>query len=145
MSVINVGLDPERFEFLSANIAGTPIYATYGIRLLELGPGYTRFELLDKAATNSSGRTIHGGIQMVLADTAMGNAVRTNGCRTVTIDQKSSFLLPATNDTRITCVGRVVKAGGHIFHTVGETYADEVLVTYHTASYFKIGPEPIDK
>ena len=144
MSIINNGLAVELFHYLSENIMQTPFYKTYGISLLELGLGYSVFEITNKEATNSSG-FIHGGIQMTCADTAMGNAVRTYGYKTATIEQSSTFLRPTKSNSRIICVGKVMEIGESIFYTVGKLYSDDVLVMQNTATYFNLGKEKMIK
>ena len=140
MPVVNKGLPDKLFYCLSENILQIPFYKVNGIKLLELGLGYSVFEISNKDALNSRG-FIHGGLQMACADTAMGNAVRTHGFKTLTIEQSTTFLRPALDNTRIICVGKVVEIGENIFYTIGETYSDDILVNHNTATYFNLGQE----
>jgi uncharacterized protein (TIGR00369 family) len=140
MSVINQGLPADFFYSLVQNIMETPFYTSHGLKPLEFGLGYAVFELVNPEAANSRGE-IHGGLQMACADTAMGNAVRTYGYQTATVEQSTSFLRPAPKDSRIICKGKVVQIGDQIVHTIGELYADDILITYNTGSFFKLGKE----
>jgi len=88
-----------------------PIGELIGMRLVEVGPGEARFELLaDGRHANPMG-SLHGGILCDLGDGAMGCAVATtleDGQSYTTIELRINFFKPVWKQ-QLTALGRVIK------------------------------------
>ena len=99
-----------------------PIGNLLGMRLVEVAPGESRFELDAGERHTSPMGTLHGGILCDIADAAMGIAFASTleeGESFTTLELKINFLKPVWK-TRLRAHGRLVKRD----QTVGMTECD---------------------
>ena len=97
-------------EELAAQLAGSPIYDLLGLRIVAAADGEVRFELeCDRRHANVDG-AVHGGVLALLADTAMGFAVRTQLDPTwhnKTLDLTIDYVRAARHGDLLCAVARV--------------------------------------
>lgn len=100
-------------EELAARLAASPIYDLLGLRIVAAGDGEVRVELdCDRRHANVDG-AVHGGVLALLADTAMGFAVRTQlepEWHNKTLDLSIDFVRAARLGDRLRAVARVDQA-----------------------------------
>ena len=100
-------------EELAARLAASPIYDLLGLRIVAAGDGEVRVELdCDRRHANVDG-AVHGGVLALLADTAMGFAVRTQlepDWHNKTLDLSIDFVRAARLGDRLRAVARVDQA-----------------------------------
>jgi uncharacterized protein (TIGR00369 family) len=99
-----------------------PIYGQLGFDITDGGEGWLEITLhVSDAVLNADG-VVHGGVWLVIADSAMGGALRTllePGERAVTGQLDFRWLRPFTGDT-LRAVGRVARRGRTLSHCTVE-------------------------
>ena len=97
-------------EELAALLAGSPIYDLLGLRIVSAGDGEVGVELdCDQRHANVDG-AVHGGVLALLADTAMGFAVRSQldpSWHNKTLDLTIDYVRAARHGDRLCAVARV--------------------------------------
>jgi uncharacterized protein (TIGR00369 family) len=97
-------------EELAALLAGSPVYELLGMRIVGAANGEARFELdCDRRHANVDG-AVHGGVLALLADTAMGFAVRTQldpSWHNKTLDLSIDYVRGARHGDLLRAVARV--------------------------------------
>lgn len=100
-------------EELAARLAASPIYDLLGLRIVAASDGEVRVELdCDRRHANVDG-AVHGGVLALLADTAMGFAVRSQlepEWYNKTLDLSIDFVRAARLGDRLRAVARVDQA-----------------------------------
>lgn len=111
-------------EDLRSLLAATPLYVETGIGLVRAEPGLVALSFTPGAAHTNVQGLVHGGLLALLADTAMGLAVRTQlpaGVPHVTVSLGIRYLRPATSDTgSLTATGRTMKVGRTLAFAVAD-------------------------
>jgi len=83
-----------------------------GMRIVDIGPGYARLEMVvTEAMTNGHGMC-HGGFIFALADSTFAFACNTYGERAVAAHCSITYLRPGTRGERLTAVARERARGG---------------------------------
>jgi uncharacterized protein (TIGR00369 family) len=106
-------INPEHLQALMALVNDAPYFKLLGMRLCELGAGYSRVEveLCDKHLNPFGG--VHGGVYSSVIDTAAYWAVYCGldeGVGWTTIDLNVDNLA-MSKDGLLVCEGKVIKAG----------------------------------
>lgn len=100
-------------EEIAARLAASPIYDLLGLSVVAAGDGEVRLELdCDQRHANIDG-AVHGGLLALVADTAMGLAVRTQippDWRNKTLDLSIEFIRGVRHGDRLVAVARVDEA-----------------------------------
>jgi acyl-CoA thioesterase len=84
-----------------------------GMKLVELGEGYSKVELtIDEDGMNYMG-TMHGGLLYTMADVAAGTALVFRGKQAVTLSAYMEFIKPVTSGNvvavcRATAIGKTI-------------------------------------
>lgn len=95
-----------------------------GYRIVEVGEGFTIFELIPEEFHYNPFSSVHGGIASVLLDSAMTSAVLTKldtGMTCSTIEIKVNFIRPFNIDTGpVRCFGNTIHVGKHIATAEGK-------------------------
>ena len=95
--------------------AAMPLCATLGVRAVALDPGAVVLEVDWAPDRLTSGRILHGGVVMALADSAGGYCAFANlpegATATATIESKTNMLRAVRSGT-IRATARVLHAGG---------------------------------
>ncbi len=137
--VINAGIENWLFELIKSSFKETLFYQLLDIKLKEVGPGQVSLQVATtKEHTNPIGY-IHGGLLMSIADAAMGNAIRSLGFKSVTIDMSTSFLASTQIGNEIIAVGEVVKTGKNLFFAEAKVVSDLKLLATCKGTFFKTG------
>jgi uncharacterized protein (TIGR00369 family) len=106
-------------SYLRGEIAGPPVAALIGFKLMAIAPGEATITLEAGPQHANPMGTLHGGILCDIADAAMGLAYASNlaeGETFTTLELKINFLKPVWNAS-LTAEGKVLKQG----RTVGLT------------------------
>lgn len=137
--VINKGIETKLFEIIRNTFRETLFYQLLGIELAELGAGKALLRVdTTRQHTNPIGY-IHGGLLMSIADAAMGNAIRSLGYKSVTVDMSTSFLASTQIGKEIQAQGEVVKAGKNLFFAEARVTSDARLLVTCKGTFFNIG------
>jgi len=120
-------------EDLRSLLTATPLYVKTGIELERAEPGLVALSLAPGPGHTNVQGLVHGGLLALLADTAMGLAVRTElpaGRPHVTVQLGIKYLRPATSEKGpITATGRTTKVGRTLaFATTEMSTADGTLI-----------------
>jgi uncharacterized protein (TIGR00369 family) len=111
-------------EDLRRLLGATPLYVDMGIDLLRAEPGLVALSLVPVATHANAQGLVHGGLLALMADTAMGLAVRTQlpaGLPHVTASLGMRFLRPARADGgSLTVTGRTTKVGRTLAFALAE-------------------------
>ena len=115
-----------------------PIYDLLGFDITDGGEGWLEVTLsIGDELLNADG-VLHGGVWTVLADTAMGGAVRTlitPQQRVVTSQSDFRWLRPISGRT-LRCVGRILRRGRSVWHCTCECFdAEGTLVGSGTGTF----------
>ncbi|MDD3894392.1 MAG: PaaI family thioesterase [Syntrophomonadaceae bacterium] len=139
METENKGISQELFMYIINAFTASPFYQLLGFKVKSLAPGKAEIVVnTSEQHTNPQGM-VHGGLFMSAADSAMGNAVRTLGIKTVTVDCTTSFLAAAEFGKEIVAEGEVIKSGRNIFFTEARVWCDNKLLATSRATFFKTG------
>lgn len=135
----NKGIDEKLFNYLLRSIENTPYYNLLGIHLESLSKGEAiMYAITEGKHTNPMG-FIHGGLVMSLLDAVMGNAVRSMGIKSVTVDISISFPRGAELDKTLYAEGKIVHTGKQVFFAEARAYSGEKIVGYGKGTFYKIG------
>ena len=112
--------------------------ADLGIERTVWKPGHSRLELTLTDEHLNKGGVAHGGIHMVLLDSALGSALVASlkveeWCATTQLS--TSFLATARPGERLVAEGRVVRRGKHVAHLAGEVKVGDRLVATATGTW----------
>jgi acyl-CoA thioesterase len=113
---------------LQALLAGTPLYSENGITLTRAEPGLVAVSFTPGPGHVNVQGLVHGGLVALLADTAMGFAVRTQlpeGRPHVTVQLGIQFLRPATGGAAVIATGRTTKVGRTLAFATADVTAEE--------------------
>lgn len=104
-----------------------PIYGHLGFAITDGGEGWLEITLdVTDVVLNADG-VVHGGVWLVIADSAMGGALRTlidPSDRAVTAQSDFRWLRPFTG-ARLRAVGRVTRRARTLSHCSVELYDEE--------------------
>ncbi len=107
---VKLGMPVSGEAALNASMARTPIYELLGLRLVSAGEGRAVLELeCDERHANVDG-AVHGGVVCLVADTAMGFAVRTQlapNAPNKTLNLSIDYLRGAAKGDRLLATARV--------------------------------------
>lgn len=111
----------------------SPVYDILGFSITDGGEGWVECTLVVRDELLNANGGLHGGVWMVVSDSAQGGAVRTMMTaeeRTATVQADFRWLRPIEGD-RLRCVGRVVRRTRQVWHTSVECFdaADRLVGT----------------
>lgn len=102
----------------------SPVYEILGFSITDGGEGWVECTLVVRDELLNGEGVLHGGVWMVVSDSAQGGAVRTMITpeeRTATVQADFRWLRGLEGD-RLRCVGRVVRRGRQAWHTSVECF-----------------------
>jgi uncharacterized protein (TIGR00369 family) len=105
----------------------SPIYEALGFDITDGGEGWLEITLRVKPLILNIDGVVHGGVWLVIADSAMGGALRTiiePGERVVTSQLDFRWLRPFTGDA-LRAVGRVSRRGRSLSHCTVELFDEQ--------------------
>jgi uncharacterized protein (TIGR00369 family) len=117
-----------------------PIYDHLGFDITDGGEGWLEITLRVSDVVLNADGVVHGGIWLVIADSAMGGAVRTliePGERVVTGQLDFRWLRPYTGDV-LRAVGRVARRGRSLTHCTVELLDERDVVVGTGSATFVI-------
>ena len=128
----------QRIMTLSSPPDPSGFIADLGIERTMWKPGQSRLELTLTEDHLNKGGVAHGGIHMVLLDSALGSALVASlkveeWCATTQLS--TSFLAPARPGERLVAEGRVVRRGKHVAHLAGEVRVGDQVVATATGTW----------
>ncbi len=101
-----------------------PVYAILGFSITDGGEGWVECTLVVRDELLNADGVLHGGVWLLVADSAQGGAVRTLLTpeeRTATV-QSDFRWLRRLEGARLRCVGRVVRRTRQAWHTSVECF-----------------------
>ena len=119
--------------------------AELGVERTLWTPGASRLELTLTDDHLNKGGAAHGGIHMILLDSALGGALVASlmveaWCATTQLS--TSFLAAAYPGERLVAEGRVVRRGTHVAHLAGEVKVGERLVASAPGTWARWSSRP---
>lgn len=135
----NKGIDEKLFSFIVETNSQAPFYNLAGITTKNLGPGWAEMSVQTGDEHGNPMGLTHGGLISTLADSAMGNAVRTTGRKGVTVNYDISFLSSAPVGKEIVGHGRVDRAGSKIVFTSVEVVCDNKVIATCQGTFYVVG------
>lgn len=94
--------------------AHTPVFQFMGAEIVDLATGRAVVKMRVRPEFGNTWNNMHGGCMAVLADFAMGLALRTLPYNIVTVEFGMNFIAPASVDEELTAVGSLVHRGKKI-------------------------------
>ncbi|MBP3651557.1 MAG: PaaI family thioesterase [Clostridia bacterium] len=129
-------LNPEHLKQVIALPNSCPYYRLLGVRILEIGPGFSRVELdVEDKLMNPFG-SVHGGAYASLIDVAAYwstycDRAEDAGCTSLDLNVTN---LAMTRSGKLTAVGRAVKVGRSVCMTEVEVHDDTGRLVAHGTS-----------
>jgi uncharacterized protein (TIGR00369 family) len=122
----NAGGDgtPEKDWLAVARSFVVPVYDILGFSITDGGEGWVECTLVARDELVNADGALHGGVWVVVSDSAQGGAVRTMlgpDERTATVQADFRWLRRLDGD-RLRCVGRVVRRTRQVWHTSVECF-----------------------
>lgn len=118
------GTGEERDWLTLPRMLVSPVYDILGFSITAGGEGWVECTLVIRDELLNSDGVLHGGVWMLVADSAQGGAVRTLITpeeRTATVQSDFRWLRRLEGD-RLRCVGRVVRRTRQVWHTDVECF-----------------------
>lgn len=118
------GEAPEKDWVAIARSYVSPVYDILGFTVTDGGEGWVECTLVVRDHLINADGALHGGVWVVVSDSAQGGAVRTMlgpGERTATVQADFRWLRRLEGD-RLRCVGRVVRRTRQVWHTSVECF-----------------------
>ncbi len=115
-----------------------PVYDILGFSITDGGEGWVECTLVVRDELLNADGALHGGVWLLVADSAQGGAVRTLLTaeeRTATVQSDFRWLRRLEGD-RLRCVGRVMRRTRQVWHTSVECFdAADALVGTGTGTF----------
>lgn len=118
----------------------TPVFQFMGAEIAALATGRSVVKMKVRPEFGNTWNNMHGGCMAVLADFAMGLALRTLRYNIVTVELGMNFIAPAVVGEELTAEGKLVHQGKKIFlaeATISER--GERLVAKAKATFMALG------
>lgn len=135
----NLGIDEKLFNNIIGIVEEMPFYNLLGIKMNEVGPGYAKISVTTNKDHANHLEMVHGGLLLTMADSAMGNAIRSLGILAVTVDLSTSIMAPGPVNEEIVARGKVVKAGRTMIFAESRVYAGDKLLVDTRGTFYKTG------
>ena len=106
------------------DMQAVPLFADLGFHFTDAGDGWAEIHFEASPKTNNLYGIVHGGVWLLLADSAMGAALATVAGpeeRVITAQSEFRWLRPLTGDT-IRIRGEVLRRGRTLSHAVADLY-----------------------
>ncbi len=121
-----------------------PLFAELGYEFTSAGDGWAEITFSATAKTHNLYGIVHGGVWLILADSAMGGALATVAAsdeRIITAQSEFRWLRPLNGD-RIRIRAEVLRRGRTLSHAVADLYdADDRAIGRATGTYVILPPE----
>ena len=133
----------ERYPALR-EMQAVPLFADLGFEFTDAGDGWAEITFTASPSTHNLYGIVHGGVWLILADSAMGGALATVASpeeRVITAQSEFRWLRPLTGDT-IRIRGNVLRRGRTLSHAVADLYdADDQAIGRATGTYVILPPD----
>lgn len=135
----NMGVDDKLFDYIVKSINHTPFYKLLGLKLQKLGPGIAELSATATMEHTNPLGAIHGGLYMSLVDAAMGNAIRSLGIKSVTVDCSTGFIAAAAIGEELTASGEVLRAGQSLIFARAEIRTGKRILADARGTFYRTG------
>lgn len=135
----NQGIDDVLFEYIVHSIEDTPFYQLLGLRVKRIGPGTAELEAVARLDHTNPLGAVHGGLYMSLLDAAMGNAVRSQGIKAVTVDMSTGFVAAAVIGAELIASGEVLEAGRNLIFARAEVRSGNRILADARGTFYRTG------
>ena len=115
---------PEKDWLATPRSLVSPVYDILGFSITDGGEGWVECTLVVRDELINADGALHGGVWVVVSDSAQGGAVRTMlgpDERAATVQADFRWLRRLDGD-RLRCVGRVVRRTRQVWHTSVECF-----------------------
>jgi uncharacterized protein (TIGR00369 family) len=116
-------MDEARASLVKRIFERAQFVRSLGIELIAFGDGWCETRVAVTPALEQQHGFVHAGVLMTLADHTCGGAAATmapEGQDVITVENKVSFLRPASGAAGLFCRAEVLKAGKRLIFTEGE-------------------------
>lgn len=141
--------DKALLNLIKENIENEPYAKLFGIKVLELLPGYSIVKVDVKKEYNNIFGIAHGGLVFSILDVAFGSAANSYGTVAVALNVNISYIKPAKEGDSLRAqadeIARSKKTA--VFFIVVKNQEDEIIATAQAVAYLKKDKLPflIDK
>jgi len=126
------------------DMQAVPLFADLGYEFTAAGDGWAEITFNATPKTHNLYGIVHGGVWLVLADSAMGGALATVATpeeRVITAQSEFRWLRPLTGN-RIRIRAEVLRRGRTLSHSVADLYdADDKPIGRATGTYVILEPD----
>lgn len=126
------------------DMQAVPLFGDLGFHFTDAGDGWAEIHFQASPKTNNLYGIVHGGVWLLLADSAMGAALATVAApeeRVITAQSEFRWLRPLRGDS-IRIRGEVLRRGRTLSHAVADLYdADGKGIGRATGTYVILPPE----
>lgn len=139
--------DPDYENKVRASFATQAVMATFGIEIVDLGPGWIELQFRPTPGFTQQDGFLHAGVIATVLDSACGYAAHSltpPGTRVLTSEYKINLLRPAAGE-RFVARGGVIKPGRTLTVSQAQLIADgsEALLAVMTGTIVSIPDEKI--
>lgn len=132
--------ESEWLEYTKEFFSDTAVFQFMGAQIVSLAHGKSTVKLYVKKEFGNTWRHMHGGCLEVLADFAMGSALRTLQYNIVTVESSTNFIAPVFLGEELTAYGNLVHEGHKIIlGEVAIVNEKDRLVARGKATFMKLG------
>jgi len=126
-------------EAIKENVEKEPYVKLFGIRILELKPGYCRAQMKIKKDHENLHSTTHGGAIFSLADVAFGSAANSYGNATVALNIDINYIRPSNPGDILTAVATEVSRGKTIgtYNVIVKNSHDKIIASSQAIGFIK--------
>lgn len=137
-------MDEELRQAFHSGIAREPFAKKFGIRLIEIGPGYSRVEMKFTPDMRNMFGIAHGGAIFALIDAAFETASNSHGTWAVALNMNVTFVAPARLGSTLVAEAREIsltrRTATYEIKVRGEE--DELIASCQALVYRKGAPLP---
>jgi uncharacterized protein (TIGR00369 family) len=135
----------DRYPALS-EMQAVPLFADLGYRFTDAGDGWAEITCTATPRAHNLYGIVHGGVWLVVADSAMGGALATLLApdeRVITAQSEFRWLRPLRGDT-LRARARVLRRGRRLSHCTVDLYdADDTHIGHGAGTYVVLPPEDL--
>lgn len=129
----------EILEKVKENVEREPYVKLFGIKILELKPGYCRAQMKVKQDHKNLHSTTHGAAIFSLIDVAFGAAANSYGNITVALNVAINYIRPSNPGDILTAVASEVSRGKTIgiYNIIVKNGCDKIIASGQATGFIK--------
>jgi acyl-CoA thioesterase len=126
------------YDKIFQTMENEPYARMLGIKLIELGPGSARAEMIPNEEMVNAHGTVHGGIIFSLADYVFAAASNSYGRTAVGVNNNVNFMSAGSVGQTLTATAKEIKKTNHLAWFSIHVYSSEELVATMEAMVYRL-------